>query len=277
MAVKLLKQNTSARRNMSTADFSVITKKRPEKSLIVKRKQKSGRNNQGKITIRHRGGGVKRHIRMVDFKLDSVENAKIIAIEYDPNRTAYLALVQLENGTKAYIPATTTMRVGKTINAGNDVEIKAGNRLPLKNIPLGSVICNIEMKLGGGAQIARSAGARAQLAAKEGKFVQIKLPSGEVRLIHQDCKATLGQIGNIDHQNIKIGSAGRKRKMGLRPQVRGKAMNPVDHPHGGGEGSNPIGLKHPKTPWGKPALGKKTRRRKSTDKMIVRGRKKGKR
>lgn len=277
MAVKLLKQNTSARRNMSTADFSVITKKRPEKSLIVKRKQKSGRNNQGKITIRHRGGGVKRHIRMVDFKLDSVENAKIIAIEYDPNRTAYLALIQLENGTKAYIPATTTMRVGKTINAGNDVEIKAGNRLPLKNIPVGSVICNIEMKLGGGAQIARSAGARAQLAAKEGKFVQIKLPSGEVRLIHQDCKATLGQIGNIDHQNIKIGSAGRKRKMGLRPQVRGKAMNPVDHPHGGGEGSNPIGLKHPKTPWGKPALGKKTRRRKSTDNMIVRGRKKGKR
>jgi len=277
MAVKILKQNTSARRNMSVADFSVITKKRPEKSLIMKRKQRSGRNNQGKITIRHRGGGVKRHIRMVDFKLDDVENAKIIAIEYDPNRTAHLALVQLEDGTKAYIPATTTMRVGKTLNAGKDAEIKAGNRLPLKNIPLGSVVCNIEMRIGGGAQIARSAGARAQLAAKEGKFVQIKLPSGEVRLIHQDCKATLGQVGNIDHQNIKIGSAGRKRKMGRRPQVRGKAMNPVDHPHGGGEGSNPIGLKHPKTPWGKPALGKKTRRRKSTDNMIVRGRKKGKR
>lgn len=257
MAVKLLKQNTSARRNMSIADFSVLTKKRPEKSLIVKRKQKSGRNNQGKITIRHRGGGVKRHIRMVDFKLDDIQNAKIIAIEYDPNRTAHLALVQLEDGTKTYIPATTTMRVGKTLNAGKDAEIKAGNRLPLKNIPVGSVICNIEMKIGGGAQIARSAGARAQLAAKEGKFVQIKLPSGEVRLIHQDCKATLGQIGNIDHQNIKIGSAGRKRNMGRRPQVRGKAMNPVDHPHGGGEGSNPIGLKHPKTPWGKPALGKK--------------------
>lgn len=277
MAVKLLKQNTAARRNMSMADFSVVTKKRPEKSLIVKRKQKSGRNNQGKITIRHRGGGVKRHIRMVDFKLDLVENAKIIAIEYDPNRTANLALVQLEDGTKAYIPATTTMRVGKTLSAGEDAEIKAGNRLPLKSIPVGSVICNIEMRIGGGAQIARSAGARAQLAAKEGKFVQIKLPSGEVRLIHQDCKATLGQVGNIDHQNIKIGSAGRKRKMGRRPQVRGKAMNPVDHPHGGGEGSNPIGLKHPKTPWGKPALGKKTRRRKSTDNMIVRGRKKGKR
>lgn len=277
MAVKLLKQNTSARRNMSIADFSVLTKKRPEKSLIVKRKQKSGRNNQGKITIRHRGGGVKRHIRMVDFKLDDIQNAKIIAIEYDPNRTAHLALVQLEDGTKTYIPATTTMRVGKTLNAGKDAEIKAGNRLALKNIPVGSVICNIEMKIGGGAQIARSAGARAQLAAKEGKFVQIKLPSGEVRLIHQDCKATLGQIGNIDHQNIKIGSAGRKRNMGRRPQVRGKAMNPVDHPHGGGEGSNPIGLKHPKTPWGKPALGKKTRRRKATDNMIVRGRKKGKR
>ena len=277
MAVKLLKQNTSARRNMSIADFSVLTKKRPEKSLIVKRKQKSGRNNQGKITIRHRGGGVKRHIRMVDFKLDDIQNAKIIAIEYDPNRTAHLALVQLEDGTKTYIPATTTMRVGKTLNAGKDAEIKAGNRLPLKNIPVGSVICNIEMKIGGGAQIARSAGARAQLAAKEGKFVQIKLPSNEVRLIHQDCKATLGQIGNIDHQNIKIGSAGRKRNMGRRPQVRGKAMNPVDHPHGGGEGSNPIGLKHPKTPWGKPALGKKTRRRKATDNMIVRGRKKGKR
>jgi large subunit ribosomal protein L2 len=277
MAVKLLKQNTSARRNMSIADFSVLTKKRPEKSLIIKRKQKSGRNNQGKITIRHRGGGVKRHIRMVDFKLDNIQNAKIIAIEYDPNRTAHLALVQLEDGTKTYIPATTTMRVGKTLNAGKDAEIKSGNRLPLKNIPVGSVICNIELKIGGGAQIARSAGARAQLAAKEGKFVQIKLPSGEVRLIHQDCKATLGQIGNIDHQNIKIGSAGRKRNMGRRPQVRGKAMNPVDHPHGGGEGSNPIGLKHPKTPWGKPALGKKTRRRKATDNMIVRGRKKGKR
>ena len=277
MAVKVLKQNTAARRNMSIADFSSITKKRPEKSLIVKRKQKSGRNNQGKITIRHRGGGVKRHIRMVDFKLDSIENAKIIAIEYDPNRSANLALVQLENGSKAYIPATTTMRVGKTLSAGQNAEIKAGNRLPLINIPVGSVICNIEMRIGGGAQIARSAGARAQLAAKEGKFVQIKLPSGEVRLIHQDCKATLGQIGNIDHQNIKIGSAGRKRKMGRRPQVRGKAMNPVDHPHGGGEGSNPIGMKHPKTPWGKPALGKKTRRRKSTDHMIVRGRKKGKR
>ncbi len=177
MATKVLKQNTAARRNMSVADFSVITKKRPEKALLVKRKQKSGRNNQGKITIRHRGGGVKRHIRMVDYKLDNTADAEIIAIEYDPNRTANLALVKLADGSKAYILATTTMRVGKKINAGKDVEVKAGNRMPLRNIPVGSVICNIELKLGGGAQMVRSAGARAQLAAKEGEFVQIKLPS----------------------------------------------------------------------------------------------------
>jgi len=277
MAVRVLKQNTSARRNMSVADFSILTKKRPEKSLIITRKQKAGRNNQGKITIRHRGGGVKRHIRIIDFKLNEVENAEIIALEYDPNRTAHLALLRLPDGSKAYIPATTTMKVGKTISAGKTAEVKAGNRLQLKDIPVGSIISNIEMHLGSGAQLVRSAGARAQLAAKEGKFVQIKLPSGEVRLIHRDCHATLGQVGNIDHQNIKIGSAGRKRKMGRRPQVRGKAMNPVDHPHGGGEGANSIGLKHPKTPWGKPALGKKTRRRKYTDAMIVREKKRGKR
>lgn len=277
MATRLLKQNTAARRNMSVADFSMLTKKRPEKSLIVTKKQKSGRNNQGKITIRHRGGGVKRHTRLVDFRLDDVESATVTALEYDPNRSAHLALLELPDGTKAYIPATTTMQVGKKISAGKDVEVKAGNRLPLKSIPVGSVICNIELKLGGGAQMVRSAGARAQLAAKEGVFVQVKLPSGEVRLVHQDCHATIGQVGNIDHQNIKIGSAGRKRKMGRRPQVRGKAMNPVDHPHGGGEGGTSIGLKHPKTPWGKPALGLKTRRRKYTDSMIVRGRKRGKR
>lgn len=277
MATRVLKQNTGARRNMSVADFSMLTKKRPEKSLIIAKKQKSGRNNQGKITIRHRGGGVKRHLRLVDFKLDNVQDAQIIALEYDPNRSANLALLQLTDGTKAYILATTTMRVGKKINAGDDAEVKAGNRLPLRAIPLGSVICNIELQLGGGAQLARSAGAKAQLAAKEGEFVQVKLPSGEVRLVHHECHATIGQVGNIDHQNIKIGSAGRKRKMGRRPQVRGKAMNPVDHPHGGGEGGTSIGLKNPKTPWGKPALGLKTRRRKRTDAMIVRARKKGKR
>ena len=276
MATKTLKPNTGARRNMSVADFSKLTRKRPEKSLIVAKKQRAGRNNQGKITIRHRGGGVKRHLRLVDFKLDKVE-AKIIAFEYDPNRSARLALVELENGTKAYILATTAMRVGQTLSAGENVEIKSGNRLRLRDIPQGSIICNIELQAGGGGTMARSAGAKAQLAAKEGDFVQVKLPSGEVRFVHQDCYATVGQIGNLDHQNIKIGNAGRKRRMGIRPTVRGKAMNPVDHPHGGGEGGSPIGLKNPKTPWGKPALGLKTRRRKYSNDMIVRERKRGKR
>lgn len=277
MATRVLKPNTGARRNMSVADFSELTKKRPEKSLIIAKKQKAGRNNTGKITIRHRGGGVKRHLRIVDFKFNEVEGAKIIAIEYDPNRSARLALVQFSDGSKAYILATTAMRVGQTLSAGKDVEIKSGNRLKLKDIPLGSVICNIELQAGKGGQIARSAGSKAQLAAKEGEFVQVKLPSSEVRYVHQDCYATIGQIGNIDHQNIKIGSAGRKRNMGWRPSVRGKAMNPVDHPHGGGEGGSPIGLKNPKTPWGKPALGLKTRRRKYSNEMIVRERKRGKR
>lgn len=277
MAIKVLKQNTGARRNMSVLDYSPLTKKRPEKSLIASKKQRAGRNSQGKITIRHRGGGNKRHIRLINFKLDQVDGAKIIAIEYDPNRTANIALLQLENGTKAYIIATTTMRVGKTIYAGSDAEVKAGNRMCLKDIPVGSTISNIELKLGGGAQLVRAAGAKAQLAAREGENVQVKLPSGEVRLVNKNCHATIGQVGNLDHQNIKIGSAGRKRNMGRRPQVRGKAMNPVDHPHGGGEGGSPIGLKHPKTPWGQPALGKKTRRRKYTDSMIIRGRKRGKR
>lgn len=277
MATRVLKPNTGARRNMSVADFSKLTKKRPEKSLLVAKKQKAGRNNTGKITIRHRGGGVKRHLRLVDFRLDNVAGAKIVAFEYDPNRSARLALIELTDGGKAYILATTAMRVGQTLSAGKDVEIKSGNRLKLRDIPLGSVICNIEMKAGGGGQLARSAGAKAQLAAKEGNFVQVKLPSSEVRYIHQDCYATVGQIGNLDHQNIKIGNAGRKRRMGIRPTVRGKAMNPVDHPHGGGEGGSPIGLKNPKTPWGKPALGLKTRRRKYSTIMIVRERKRGKR
>lgn len=277
MAIKVLKRNTSARRNMSVSDFAEITKRKPEKSLLLARKQKSGRNNQGKITIRHRGGGAKRALRIVQFKMTEIEKAEILAIEYDPGRTARLALVKLPNGSKAYVVATVGMKVGGSIAAGDKVEIKAGNRLPLRNIPVGSVICNVELQVGKGAQLARSAGARAQLAAKEGEFVQVKLPSGEVRLVHQNCYATIGQIGNLDHQNIKVGSAGRKRHMGIRPSVRGKAMNPVDHPHGGGEAGNSIGLKHPKTPWGQPALGKKTRRRKSTDAMIVRSRKRGKR
>jgi large subunit ribosomal protein L2 len=277
MAVKVLKPNTGARRNMSVADFSTVTKKKPEKSLTVTRKQNSGRNNQGKITIRHRGGGAKRALRIVEFSPEVMEKAEVLAIEYDPGRTARIALVKLADGTKAYVLATVGMKPGRTVSVGENAEIKAGNRLPLRNIPTGSVISSVELQIGKGAQLARSAGARAQLVAKEGEFVQVRLPSGEVRLVHQNCQATIGQVGNLDHQNIRIGSAGRKRHMGIRPTVRGKAMNPVDHPHGGGEGSQPIGLDHPKTPWGQPALGKKTRRRKSTNAMIVRARKRGKR
>jgi large subunit ribosomal protein L2 len=274
MAVRTLKPNTAARRNMSVADFSVLTKKKPEKSLTKTITKKAGRNNQGRITTRHRGGGAKRAYRMVDFKFAASKNAEIIALEYDPNRTAYIALVKFEDGAKAYVLATSNMKVGKKISAGEKAEIKAGNRLKLKDIPAGSVICNIEMHPGKGGQLVRSAGARAQLAAKEGDWAQIKLPSGEVRLIHVECMATVGQISNADHQNIKIGSAGRKRKMGRRPSVRGKAMNPSDHPMGGGEGLSGPG-RIPRTPWGKVAMGLKTRRRKSTNSMIIRGRGKG--
>lgn len=274
MAVRTLKPNTAARRNMSVADFSVLTKKKPEKSLTKPITRKSGRNNQGRITTRHRGGGVKRAYRMIDFKFATAKNAEIIALEYDPNRTAYIALVKLEDGSKAYVLATANMKVGKKLNSGSDAEIKAGNRLKLKDMPVGSVICNIEMQPGKGGQLVRSAGARAQLAAREGNWAQIKLPSGEVRLIHVECMATVGQISNADHQNITIGSAGRKRKMGRRPSVRGKAMNPSDHPMGGGEGLSGPG-RIPRTPWGKVAMGLKTRRRKSTNAMIIRGRGKG--
>jgi large subunit ribosomal protein L2 len=276
MAVRLIKQNTAAARNMSMADFSVLTKKKPEKSLLVAKKQQSGRNNQGRITIRHRGGGARRAIRMVD-SLGSFEKAEVKAIEYDPNRSAYLALLQSEMGEKGYVIATQGMKVGRTIASGSDVEVKSGNRMPLHAIPAGSVISNVELQPGRGAQMARTAGARAQVVAKEGKFVQVKLPSSEVRLVNENCMATIGQVGNSDHGNNKIGSAGRKRRMGIRPTVRGKAMNPVDHPHGGGEGGTSIGLKNPKTPWGLPALGRKTRRRKYSNAMIVRGRKRGKR
>jgi large subunit ribosomal protein L2 len=274
MAVKTLKPNTAARRNMSVADFSGLTKKKPEKSLTKTITKKAGRNNQGRITTRHRGGGAKRAYRMVDFKFAAAKNAEIIALEYDPNRTAYIALVKFENGSKAYVLATANMKVGKKLSSGSDAEIKPGNRLKLKDIPVGSVVCNIEMHPGKGGQLVRSAGARAQLAAREGNWAQIKLPSGEVRLIHIECMATIGQISNADHQNITIGSAGRRRKMGWRPSVRGKAMNPSDHPMGGGEGLSGPG-RIPRTPWGKVALGLKTRRRKSTSAMIIRGRGKG--
>lgn len=274
MAVRTYKPNTAARRGMSVMDFSKLTKKKPEKSLTVTLTKTAGRNNQGRITTRHRGGGVKRAYRMVDFVFAAAKNAEIIALEYDPNRSANIALVRLEDGSKAYVLATSNMRVGKSIEAGKDVEIKSGNRLKLKDIPVGSTICNVEMQPGRGGQLVRSAGARAQLAAREGDWAQIKLPSGEVRLIHVECMATIGQIGNADHQNIRLGSAGRVRKMGRRPSVRGKAMNPSDHPMGGGEGLSGPG-RIPRTPWGKVAMGLKTRRRKSTSAMIIRKRGKG--
>ena len=277
MAVRLYKPTTPARRGMTSIDTSQITKKKPEKSLLVPMKAGSGRNNQGRITIRHRGGAVKRFYRLVDFRLVPGFSGKITAIEYDPNRSAHIALVELKNGKKAYILAGNDMKVGQTIDSGSDAEIRRGNRLPLANIPVGTQIYNIELVLGKGGQIARSAGTKAQLVAKEGEFCQVKLPSGEVRLVNQNCMATIGVVGNEAHQNVKYGSAGRRRRMGWRPTVRGKAMNPVDHPHGGGEGGTDIGLKHQKTPWGKAALGLKTRRRKLTDRMIVRGRKQGRR
>lgn len=274
MAVRVLKKNTSAQRNMSVADFSTLTKKRPEKSLVVPAKKKSGRNNQGKITTRHRGGGAKRYYRLVDFVFAAGKQAEVIAIEYDPNRSARIALVKLEDGSKAYVLATTAMKPGRKLATGKEAEIKSGNRLKLEDIPVGSTICNIELQAGRGGQMARSAGARAQLAAKEGDWAQVRLPSGEVRLVHLSCMATIGQIGNIDHQNIRIGSAGRNRHKGKRPAVRGKAMNPSDHPMGGGEGLSGPG-RIPRTPWGKVAMGLKTRRRKQSNSMIIRGRGKG--
>ena len=277
MAIRFYKPTTPARRGMTSQDTAAITKKKPEKSLLVAQKAGSGRNNQGKITVRHRGGGVKTHYRLVDFDFKSITSAVITAIEYDPNRTANIALVQIDGGKLAYIIAGSGMKVGDQLASGSEAAIRMGNRLPLSGIPVGTQIYNIELVLGKGGQIARSAGAKAQLVAKEGEFCQVRLPSGEVRLINQNCLATIGTVGNELHQNIKWGSAGRKRKMGWRPSVRGKAMNPVDHPHGGGEGATDIGLPSPKTPWGKPALGLKTRNRKATDAMIVRGRNAGRR
>ncbi len=283
MAIKLYKPTTPARRGMTTQDTSTLTKgKRPEKSLLVAKKAGSGRNNQGKITVRHRGGGVKRFYRLVDFDFKLVASAVVEAIEYDPNRSSHIALVRIEGGKLAYILAGSGMKVGDQLASGADAGIKKGNRLPLSGIPAGTQIYNIELVLGKGGQIARSAGTKASLVSKESNkpgFVQVKLPSGEVRLVHENCQATIGTVGNEQHQNIKWGSAGRRRHMGWRPAVRGKAMNPVDHPHGGGEGAQPTAIYKygQKTPWGKPALGLKTRRRKSTDAMIIRGRGKGRR
>jgi len=275
MAVKKYKPVTPGTRGMTGYTFEEITKSKPERSLIVPLRKSGGRNTYGRITVRHRGGGHRRFIRLVDFKRDKRDiPARVAAIEYDPNRTARLALLNYADGEKRYIVAPVDLKVGDTVMAGARAEIRSGNALPITNIPVGTLIHNIEFKAGRGGQLVRSAGGAAQLLAKEGDFAQIRMPSGEVRLIHQVCYATVGQVGNLDHGNVKLGKAGRKRHKGIRPTVRGSAMSPRDHPHGGGEGRQPIGLPGPKSPWGKPTLGYKTRRNKKTDKYIVRRRSK---
>jgi len=278
MAVRFVKPTSNARRGMSVDDFLDITKKTPEKSLLAPLKSKAGRNAQGKITVRHRGGGAKRQYRLVDFKMLAGE-VTVQAIEYDPNRSARIALVVDKDGKKSYIVAPGGIKVGGKLTFGEEAEIRTGNRKMLKDIPVGTVIYGIELEPNKGAQLARSAGTKAQLMAKEAGMIQIKLPSGEIRLVSEDCSASIGTVSNPEHGNIKVGKAGRTRHMGFRPTVRGKAMNPVDHPHGGGEGNTSIGIMGgPKTPWGAKALGKKTRsRKKLSTKYIVKGRKKGRR
>ena len=277
MAIKLYKPTTPARRKTSVVSSSDITKKSPEKKLTLPRKNKAGRNKSGKITVRHRGGGAKRRIRLVDFKRHEFNQpASIIAIEYDPNRSARIALIQYEGGQISYILANTQSKIGdKVVSSDKKTEVKVGNRMPLEFIPPGMSIYNIEVNPGRGGIMARSAGSSAILQAVEGKYAQLKMPSNEIRLVKKECLATVGTVSNPDHRLVRIGKAGRKRHMGIRPTVRGKAMNPVDHPHGGGEGKHPIGLKYPKTPWGKHALGVKTRKKnKWSNKMIVKRRKK---
>ena len=263
---------------MTSYTFEEITKTKPERSLVKPRKTRGGRNVHGRITVRHRGGGHRRKVRLVDFKRDKHGiPARVAAIEYDPNRSARLALLHYVDGEKRYILSPIDLRVGDTVLTGPGIDIRPGNSLPIADIPTGTMIHNIELKEGRGGQLVRSAGASAQLMAKEGDYAQIRLPSGEVRLVRQNCYATIGQVGNVEHSNIKLGKAGRKRHMGIRPTVRGSAMSPRDHPHGGGEGRSPIGMPSPKSPWGKPTLGKKTRRNKQTEKYIVRHRRKGRR
>jgi large subunit ribosomal protein L2 len=274
MGIKTFTPYTPSRRHMTGSDFSEITATKPEKSLVVSLNKKAGRNNQGKITVRHRGGGARRKYRIIDFKRrkDGIP-AKVATIEYDPNRTANIALLHYADGEKAYILAPYGLKVGTTLMSGENAEIKVGNCLPLANIPVGTEVHNIELHPGKGGQLVRSAGNSAQLMAKEGKYATLRLPSGEMRMVPLDCRATIGQVGNIDHELITIGKAGRKRHMGYRPAVRGSAMNPCDHPHGGGEGKTGIGRPGPSTPWGKPALGLKTRKpNKKSNKLIVRKR-----
>ena len=273
MAVKQYKPTTPSRRNMTTPSFEEITKFSPEKSLIVKKKKNAGRNSYGKITVRHHGGGNKQKYRLIDFKRNTDESAKVIGIEYDPNRTSYIALLENDEGKKSYIIAPVGLTDGDVVTAGADADIKPGNVLPISAIPVGTIIHNIELYPGKGAQLVRSAGAFAQLMAKENGTAQVRLPSGEVRIVRLECKATIGQVGNLEHETIKLGKAGKTRHKGIRPTVRGSVMNPCDHPHGGGEGKSPVGRPGPVTPWGKPALGYKTRNKKArTNKFIVKRR-----
>ncbi len=273
MAVKVYKPVTPGLRGMTGYSFEEITKSKPERSLLVPRKRSAGRNAYGRITVRHQGGGHRQFIRLVDFKRDKRDiPAKVAAIEYDPNRTARLALLFYVDGEKRYIVAPLGLQVGDVVMAGPQAEIRPGNSLPISSIPVGTTIHNIELKEGKGGQIVRAAGTAAQLLAKEGDYAQVRLPSGEVRLIRQVCYATIGQVGNLDHSNVKLGKAGRKRHLGVRPTVRGTAMSPRDHPHGGGEGRQPTGMPGPKSPWGRPTRGYKTRRNKKTDQFIVRRR-----
>jgi len=276
MGIKKVKPTTPGRRQATFDDFSDITKKRPEKNLIVIKKKRGGRNASGKITVRHQGGGAKRYIRLVDFKRDKYDiPGKVVAIEYDPNRGGRIALINYRDGAKRYIVAPIDLAVGEMIvSSKNLIEIKRGNALPIKYVPAGVDIYNLELEPGQGGKIARSAGNLIAVMGVEGKYAQVKMPSGEIRLVNKDCLCTVGRVSNPDKRHIVLGSAGRSRRLGIRPTVRGKAMNPVDHPHGGGEGNQSIGLKHPKTPWGKPALGVKTRRKKYSDKFIVKRRKK---
>ena len=274
MSIKVYKPTSNSRRNMLVTDYSELSKVSPERSLLEPLKKKSGRNNYGRITVRHRGGANRRKYRVIDFKRSKVDvPAEVVSLEYDPNRSAHIALIKYEDGVKSYILAPAGLKVGDKVMAGPDADIKPGNALPLVNIPTGTVIHNVELYPGRGGQLARAAGNAAQLMAKEGEYALLRLPSGELRKVPANCMATVGQVGNLDHENVKIGNAGRKRHMGWRPTVRGSVMNPNDHPHGGGEGKSPIGRPGPVTPWGKPALGYKTRnKKKASNKMIVRRR-----
>ena len=273
MAIKTYKPTSPGRRGMTGSTFEEVTRTKPERSLLRPLRKRAGRNVQGRITVRHRGGGHKRRYRLIDFKRDKVGiSARVRSIEYDPNRSARIALLVYDDGEKRYVIAPLGLQVGDTVMSGEDAEIRVGNALPLARIPLGTLVHNIELYPGRGGQMVRSAGTSAQVLAQEGDYVTLRLPSGEMRLVRKDCMATIGQVGNVDHGNIKLGKAGRRRWLGWRPAVRGSAMSPRDHPHGGGEGRSPIGMPSPKSPWGKKTLGKKTRRNKATSKYIVRRR-----